>query len=103
MKHKFYFRFSFFSTEKKRNWTFIVVFRFFPAGKETEFDITTCSLFFFFVTFPNCIRNHVIAYKNKAVFVNFALEKTSLSSSSHNLLNILPKLFPLNRSYELYN
>ena len=30
-------------------------------------------------------------------------KKTSLSSSSHNLLNILPKLFPLNRSYEQYN
>ena len=74
MKHKFYFRFSFFSAAKKRNWTFIVVFRFFPAGKETEFEFTTCSLFFFFVTFPNCIRNHVIAYTNKAVFINFALE-----------------------------
>ena len=36
MKRKFYFRFSFFFAAKKRNWTSIFVFHFFPTGKETE-------------------------------------------------------------------
>ena len=51
MKHKFYFRFSFFFAAKKRNWTSIFVFHFFPAGKETKFEFTLCSPFFLFVTF----------------------------------------------------
>ena len=51
MKRKFYFRFSFFFAAKKRNWTSIFVFHFFPAGKETESEFTLCSPFFLFCNF----------------------------------------------------
>ena len=101
MKHKFCFRFSFFFAAKKRNWTSIFVFHFFPAGKETKFEFTLCSPFFLFVTFDLTDFNFLFRFSfsygilktDHDSFLVFCFRLMALETKIAALENVLDKDF----------